>query len=132
MQDFTKLRVWRSAHRLRLAVYKVTQTFPADERFGLTSQLRRSSSSIPANIAESCGYRGGAVSARFLSIALGSRSETLDHLIVARDLQYLSRDAFLPLERELDGIRRMLVSLSKRMTSVVKRQTPNVKQPFDV
>src|SRR5687767_4864261 len=115
MQDFRKLRVWQHAHQLRLDVYSVTRTFPSDERFGLTNQIRRSAASIAANIAESCGYRGQKDSAPFLRIALGSACETLDHLIAARDLSYLSSEPFGRLDAKLEPVRRMLIRLMRVM-----------------
>jgi four helix bundle protein len=117
MQDFRKLRVWQSAHSLRLRVYAVARHFPADERFGLTSQLRRSACSIATNIAESCGYRGGRDSARYLQYSIGSCCETLDHLIVAQALGYLKPAELAEHGAELDSIRRMLVALIDRMRS---------------
>ena len=66
MQDLRKLDVWEIAHQLTLAVYRDTRTFPSDERFGLTSQMRRCSSSIGANLAEGCGRGGDADFARFV------------------------------------------------------------------
>jgi len=115
MQDFRNLRVSQEAHQLRLSVYRVTRQFPREERFGLTAQVRRSAASIAANIAESCGHRGGRASARFLYISLGSRAETLDHLIAARDLGFLPSKEFSNLEASLDAIGRMLVGLVSRM-----------------
>src|SRR5437867_10266851 len=114
MQDFTRLRVWQHAHQLRLNVYQVTRSFPPEERFGLTSQLNRSVASIAANIAESCGYRGEADSARFLQIALGSCCETLNHLLAARDLSYLRAERFAELAGALGAVRRMLITLLLR------------------
>lgn len=116
MQDFKKLRVWQRAHQLRLDVYAATRPFPSEERFGLTSQIRRSASSIGANIAESCGYRGRRDSARFLYVAVGSCCETRDHVTLARDLGYLDSALAAKLENELESIRRMLVALIQRMT----------------
>src|SRR5688572_22537974 len=115
MQDFRNLRVWQHAHQFRLEVYLVTRSFPSDERFGLTSQIRRSAASIAANIAESCGYRGQQDSARFMRIALGSCCETLDHLIAARDLSFLSSEAFKSLDAKLESVRRMLIRLMRVM-----------------
>jgi len=121
MQDFRKLRVWQLAHKVRLKAYLTVRRFPSDERFGLTSQLRRSASSIPANIAESCGYRGGRDSARFLYIATGSCCETLDHLIAAGDLGYITKSEVSELESDLASIRRMLVALMDRMRHSVAK-----------
>ena len=75
MKDFRKLSVWGKAHSLVIEIYKITASFPKSETFGLTSQIRRATASIPANIAEGCGRDGQADLARFLQIALGSASE---------------------------------------------------------
>jgi four helix bundle protein len=72
MRDFHGLVVWQKAHALTLNVYRVTKRFPDDERFGLTSQLRRSAASVPANLAEGCGRGGEQEFARFVQIATGS------------------------------------------------------------
>jgi four helix bundle protein len=76
MKDFRQLKVWEKAHQLAVAVYKETKGFPKEELYGLTSQIRRSSMSIPTNIAEGCGRNTDADFARFLQIAMGSASET--------------------------------------------------------
>ena len=91
MQDYRKLAVWKRAHELTLAIYACTGGFPRDEAFGLTSQLRRSAASIPANIVEGCGRDTNAEFARFLYIALGSANELEYHLLLARDLDYLEK-----------------------------------------
>jgi four helix bundle protein len=72
MKDFRHLNVWEKAHLLNLAIYKVSASFPKEELFGLTSQIRRAAISIPANIAEGCGREGISEFGRFLQIALGS------------------------------------------------------------
>jgi four helix bundle protein len=90
VQDYRHLKVWEKAHQLTLAVYKATVPFPKDELYGLTSQIRRACTSIPANIAEGCGRDGDAEFARFLRIAMGSASELDYHLLLARDLGFLN------------------------------------------
>jgi four helix bundle protein len=82
MKDFRDLKVWEKAHELALACYRETNDFPKQEMFGLISQIRRSGSSIAANIAEGCGRRGNAEFHRFLQIAMGSASELEYHLHV--------------------------------------------------
>jgi four helix bundle protein len=108
MQDYRKLNVWQKAHELTLAVYHATAGFPADEKFGLTSQLRRAASSIPANIAEGCGRDGNAELARFLHIAMGSASELDYHILLARDLKMLEASQYIEIEHELTSLRKML------------------------
>ena len=101
MKDFRNLEVWKRAHALTLTVYKATAGFPMEERFGLTSQVRRCSASIGANIAEGCGKRGNAEFQRFLQIASGSASEAEYQLLLARDLGYLTESAHRDLTRKL-------------------------------
>lgn len=87
MKDFRDLLVWQKSHHFTLEVYKTTASFPADERFGLVSQLRRSAASAPANIAEGCGRGGNMEFHRFLQMAMGSASEAEYHLLLPHDLQ---------------------------------------------
>ena len=92
MKDFRTLIVWQKAHELTLGVYAATKQFPKDELFGMTSQMRRSSSSIPTNIAEGCGRGSNADFQRFLQMAFGSASELDYQLILSSDLKDLSRE----------------------------------------
>ena len=89
MKDFRNLKVWEKAHLLTLALYKVTASFPRDETYGLASQIRRASSSIPSNIAEGCGREGDPELARFCIIARGSATELEYQLLLARDLNLI-------------------------------------------
>jgi four helix bundle protein len=100
MQDFRNLAVWQKAHSLTLDVYRVTESFPRREMFGLTNQVRRSSSSVSANIAEGC-CRNQLEFARFIQIALGSASETQYHLLLAHDLGFLRSEDYARLAPQL-------------------------------
>ena len=111
MQDFRKLRTWQLALQFELDVYRATREFPAEERYILTSQSRRSAKSIGANIAEACGYLGNRDSGRFFQISLGSASESLHHLIVSDKLAFLDRTRFDKLSADLGPIRGGLISL---------------------
>jgi len=115
MQDFRGLKVWQKGHELTLMVYRVTSFFPREERFGLTSQIRRSCGSIPANIAEGCGRGSGADFARFLQIAMGSASELEYHLLLAYDLELLDPADYLPMVESTKEIKRMLSSLMEKV-----------------
>ena len=106
MKDFHGLKVWQKAHQLTLAVYQITATFPREELYGLTTQLRRCSASIPANVAEGCGRNGDAEFARFCSIAMGSASELEYHL---KDPAELSQRA--------TELKRMLTALLQKLTA---------------
>src|ERR1700740_685195 len=112
MENFKDLKVWSKAHELTLAVYKTTVRFPKDEIYGLTSQMRRASASIGANIAEGCDRRSDPELNRFIQIARGSASEVEYHLLLAKDLTFLSADEFKELERRVLEIQRMLAALS--------------------
>ena len=100
-RNFRELKVWQEAHQLTLHVYRDTAGFPKDEMYGLTSQIRRSSVSIPANIAEGCGRSGDAELGRFLQIGMGSASELEYPLPLARDLNYLNTQTYDSLTTEL-------------------------------
>ena len=111
MQDLHALKVWEKAHQLTLDIYRMTATFPQEELYGLTSQIRRASSSIPANIAEGCGRGGNAELKQFLNIALGSASELEYHLLLAHDLNYLSTADYERLADNTIEVKKMLTAL---------------------
>jgi len=115
LKDFRTLKVWRKAHELVREVYRVTAAFPAAERYGLVSQIRRAGVSIPANIAEGCGRAGDAELARFLQIAMGSACELEYHLLLTRDLEYLSGSDHERLSGPVVEVKRMLASFIKRL-----------------
>ena len=117
MQNFRDLKVWVKAHQLTLQVYRVTRGFPAEERYGLTAQLRRSAASVGANIAEGCGRGGGAELAQFLRIAFGSASELEYHLILAADLELIERKLYGELSSSLAEVKRMLAGFLRRLTT---------------
>jgi four helix bundle protein len=121
MHDFTQLKVWVRSHRLTLAVYKDTVSFPKEEQYGLKSQIRRSCASIPANIAEGCGRGTNADLARFLQIALGSASELQNHLRLAHDLSILEPRDHERLSREVTEIKRMLTSFIENLKAFAKQ-----------
>ena len=115
MKDFRKLKVWEKGHQLTLLVYKYTRTFPRDELYGLTSQIRRACVSIPANIAEGCGRGSDAELARFFQISMGSASELEYHLLLARDLGYLDNSKFEQLTQDVIEVKRMLTSFIQKL-----------------
>jgi four helix bundle protein len=115
MRNYEDLQVWQKAHSLTLAIYKVTHGFPNEEKFGLTSQIRRSCASIGANLAEGCGRRSDGEMGRFVQIAMGSGAELSYHLLLARDLGLVSKASFEPLRSDLSEVMRMLSSLSQKL-----------------
>ena len=115
MKDFRQLKVWERAHQLALAIYKATKDFPKEELYGLTSQIRRASMSIPTTIAEGCGRNTDADFAGFLQMAMGSASETEYQLILAHDLGFLPNDAYEKLHTAVEEVKRILASLLKTL-----------------
>jgi len=108
MRDFRELKVWQKAHRFAMNIYRQTREFPAEERFGLTSQLRRAAASVASNIAEGCGRDGERELARFLSIAAGSASEIEYQLLLARDLGHIPDEPHRQLDMQVNEVKRML------------------------
>jgi four helix bundle protein len=106
---FTQLKVWEKAHHLTLAIYRQTAGFPADERFGLTSQMRRAAVSVPANIAEGFARSTSPDRARFYGMARSSAEELKYYLILGKDLGYPA--TWGPLGASLDEVCAMLFRL---------------------
>lgn len=115
MQDFRDLKVWEKAHKLALAVYVSTASFPNDERFGLTSQMRRAAASVPANIAEGCVRSSDADFARFLHTAMGSASEVEYFSLLAHDLGFLTDMSHQQLTSDTQEVKRMLAAFIVRL-----------------
>ena len=115
MRGFRELKVCERSHHLALAIYKATAKFPKDELYGLTSQIRRSCVSIPANIAEGCGRNGDAELARFLQIAMGSASEVEYHLLLSHDLNLVDTANDKQLVLDTTEVKRMLASLIQKI-----------------
>ena len=133
MKDFRDLKVWQRAHQITLAVYRCTRNFPREKTYGMVSQLRRCSSSVAANIAEGCGRFGNAEFGRFLTVAMGSASELEYFLLLARDLEYLSRENHEAVAHDVVEMRRMLNRLLSKVQAergsqpLLKCQIPSAK-----
>ncbi len=115
MKDFRRLQVWHKAHQLVLDIYRQTQAFPPEERFGLTAHLRKSATSIPSNIAEGCGRTGDKELARFLTVAAGSASETEYQLLLAHQLGYLPDGVHEALDAQVNEVKRMLAGFAHHL-----------------
>ncbi|MFK8297252.1 four helix bundle protein [Capnocytophaga cynodegmi] len=115
MRDFKKFVVWQLSHSLVLNIYQVTKSFPKEEIFGLTSQIRRSFASISYNISEGAGRVSEKEFANFINIALGSSNEAENQLLLAKDLGYISQDNFEILNNDLILIKKQLVSLRNKL-----------------
>jgi four helix bundle protein len=109
------LDVWKLSINWVEAVYRCSATWPPDERFSLTSQVRRSAVSVAANIAEGAGRKGTGEFIQFLGIARGSLAEVETHLLIAERLNYLTPDQLRPVLADLERIGRMLSVLSARL-----------------
>jgi len=113
MRDYKKLDVWRIAVDLNKLIYDVTQSFPKDEVYGLTSQIRRASVSISSNIAEGCGRRTSKDFVQFLHNASGSLKEVGSQLVLAKNLKYISDDNF-------DKMNSLIIKLGKKLLYFIK------------
>jgi len=111
LRNYRDLQVWSKTYVLTLELYKLSRAFPKDELYGITAQVRRSATSIGANLAEGCGRRGNSELARFIKISLGSASELDYHLLICRDLEFLKPADYVRCSKELTTIRKMLTSL---------------------
>lgn len=109
--SFQDLLVWQKAHQLVVNVYSLTKGFPADERFGLISQMRRAAVSVPVNIAEGFRRQGKADKVRFFNISQGSLEELRYYLLLAKDLHY---------QADQDDLIPLLVEVSKMLDAYIK------------
>lgn len=116
--SFEKLEVWQMARRLAVRIYKQTQSFPSEEKYGLTSQVRRSALSIGSNIAEGSTRSSAKDQAHFTTVAFGSLMEVFNHLIIAADLGYMKEDELKAYRQEIQPLS---VKLSNLKLSQVKR-----------
>jgi four helix bundle protein len=117
MQNYKDLKVWEKAHQFTLGVYRVSKSFPREEIYGLTSQLRRAASSIPANISEGCGKNTKPDLANFLNISLGSSNEAEYFILLAKDLDYISTEDYEILIKLINEIKAMLIALIGKVRS---------------
>lgn len=115
MNYFKELKVWQKAIELVTDTYLKTQTFPKDEIYGLTSQIRRCSVSIPSNIAEGCGRKTEKDFGNFLGISLGSAFEFETQLIICKNLSYINKEDFNYLEAEIQHIQNMIIKLQSKL-----------------
>ena len=115
MRPHEKLDVWRAAMDFVVTIYKTTESFPKEERFGLTSQVRRAAVSVPANIAEGAARRSPKEFIHFISNAQGSASELETELLIAQRLGYIQEGTYLEMRSSLNNIGRMLIGLTRHL-----------------
>ena len=123
MRPHENLDVWKRAIDFVLDIYEATSSFPKEERFGLTSQIRRAAVSVAANIAEGAARQSDKEFINFLSIAQGSASELETEILIAYRLTYLTEATYSELRAEIDSISRMIIGLSNHLKR--KRVTSN-------
>lgn len=115
MRDFKKYDIWELSHVFTLKIYDITKSYPKNEIYGLISQIRRASYSIPSNISEGCGRDSDAEFNRFLTIAWGSASEVEYLILLSKDLNYIDQDLFIILNKEINLIKRKIYSLKQKL-----------------
>lgn len=115
MKDYKKFLVWQKSHQLTLDIYKITSAFPKEELFGLTSQIKRASSSIPMNIAEGCGRNTEKDFCRFLYISFGSANELEYQIILSIDLNFIEDEKGKQLLLQIEEIKKMLNGLINKL-----------------
>jgi len=120
LRNYKELVVWQKGKNFAAQIYRATEVFPRAERFGLTSQIRRSATSVPANIAEGWGRGSTGEYVQFLLIARGSLMEMETHLIIAADLAYLKPEELESFQRQIEGIGQML---NRLIQALKNRQT---------
>ena len=113
MRDFKKYDIWQLSHSFTLEIYKITSNFPKEEIYGLTSQIRRASASIPTNISEGCGRNSDKEFNQFLNIALGSANESEYLLLLSKDLKYINSELFESLEKDINQIKSKIYKLKQ-------------------
>lgn len=116
MKNYKNLTVWQDSHEPVLSVYKETKAFPWEEVYGITSQLRRATASIPANIAEGCAKNSDKEFNRFLQIAMGSLNESEYFLFLSKELNYLAEENYITMSGQLDIVKAKLINLQKKVT----------------
>ncbi|MGE5801013.1 MAG: four helix bundle protein [Gemmatimonadota bacterium] len=120
MNSYERLEAWHEAHRLVLLIYRKTRSFPPEERYGLTSQLRRAAFSVAANIVEGCAKRGPREFRRFLDIAVGSVAELTYTLRLVRDLELISEEELAELETQRNRVGRLTWGLYSSLSRATR------------
>jgi len=115
IKDFKDLKIWQKSMEIVMDIYNITKTFPREETYGITSQMRRSAVSIPSNIAEGFKRHHNKEYKQFLYIALGSSAELETHLILAENLKYVTKKTAESIYENMDHLSRMITTLRKKL-----------------
>lgn len=119
--SFEKLKVWQKARLFHREVFRLTTSFPYEQNYALIPQIRRAALSVPSNISEGAGRLGSKEFVHFISIAYGSLMETMNQLILAEDLGYVTKDMMVKLRLDVAEIARMLTALKKKVECGAKK-----------
>ena len=111
MQDYHQLKVWEVSHHFAVGIFRISRSFPKEELYGITSQVRRAAFSIPINIAEGCGRHTSKDFAHFLDMAMGSASEVEEELLILRDIEFLDKKTHTIQEENIKKIKKMIAKL---------------------
>ena len=122
MRDYKKYDIWKLSHFLTLEIYKITEGFPKEEVFGLTSQIRRASSSVGVNIVEGCGRGSDEDFKRFLRNASGSAFEVEYILLLSKDLNYISEEKFLELSPKAEELKMKISKLILKIEEDINKK----------
>lgn len=117
IKSFTDLNVWKEGHLLALQVYKATKSFPKEERYSLVDQMRRSASSVTANVAEGFGRQGYKEKVQFYYLAQGSLTELKNFILLAKDLSYLDHQDYVLISDQADLTHKLLQGFIKKTKS---------------
>ena len=117
MKDFRKYEIWQLSHNFVLEIYLISKSFPKEEQFNITSQLRRAAASIPTNISEGCGRNSDKEFNHFLNIALGSTSETEYLIILCQDLNLIETENSIQLLEKINHIKSKIFKLKEKLNS---------------
>ena len=115
MKSVEELDVFKLSHEMVLAIYEMTKNFPEEERFGLTSQMRRAAYSVPMNLVEGAGRLNSREYRQFVGIAKGSAAEVKYQLLLARDLKYIDEKTYDSCRSNYERISQMLTGLAKSL-----------------
>jgi len=119
IKSFTDLNIWKEGHKLVLDIYRITKNFPREEQFGLTIQLRRAGVSFTSNIAEGFSRNFYKEKLQFYSIALGSLTEIQNQLLVAKDIDYMTKEEFDKIAEQTIIVNKITNGLIKKSKSII-------------
>lgn len=120
IKSFIDLNAWKEGHKLVLMIYDVTKTFPKEEMFGLTSQIRRCAVSITSNIAEGFSRQSYKEKLQFYSISLGSTTELQNQLLIARDTNYINKEQFQNIAEQSVKVHKIINGLIKHSKTIIR------------